>query len=398
MRLRDVVRKPKGKTYKPRLAPFLRVLVAWSAVTHVAVALAIAEIARRVGLPAAWVVGVAGAVALLVPLGRLLRSIVPDRRRSRWRVRLFDEPYFVHWSAANIAFLGTAACALVWAALSLAMGRPAFGLPRAALIAYGVGLAIAAWGVLVGRRLVRVRRLEVRMRGLDPAFDGYRIVHLTDLHVGSFDPAHTAARWVAIANAQKPDLVAVTGDLVTSGGEHVADAVRALGRLRARDGVLVTPGNHDYFGDPHALMGALEARGVRVLRNASVRIRRGDASILVAGADDTWTRRANVARALAGRSDGVPAILLAHDPELFAAAVREGVALQLSGHTHGGQIALPFAARLWNLSKWSHRFTVGLYRSGDAWLYVSQGLGTTGPPIRIGTRPEVAVIRLRAVG
>jgi predicted MPP superfamily phosphohydrolase len=122
---------------------------------------------------------------------------------------------------------------------------------------------------------------------------------------------------------------------------------------------------------------------------------KGNAQLYLAGVDDTWTGRHDVARALRARPAGVPTILLAHDPDLFAEAAAQGVDLTLSGHTHGGQLAVPGATTRINLARIMTRFTAGLFHEGRATLYVSRGLGTTGPPVRIGARPEIAVLELR---
>jgi predicted MPP superfamily phosphohydrolase len=135
-----------------------------------------------------------------------------------------------------------------------------------------------------------------------------------------------------------------------------------------------------------------------VLRNRGVTVARDGAHLYVGGVDDTWTRRDDVARAMSGRPPGAPAVLLAHDPDLFPAAAAAGADLVLSGHTHGGQFAVPGFARRWNLARLMTSFTTGLYRAGDSALYVNRGLGTTGPPIRLGARPEIAVLTLRAAG
>jgi predicted MPP superfamily phosphohydrolase len=115
----------------------------------------------------------------------------------------------------------------------------------------------------------------------------------------------------------------------------------------------------------------------------------------VAGVDDTWTRRQDFDLALADRPAGMPTLLLAHDPALFPEAAARGVSLTLSGHTHGGQLGLPFFARKINLARLMTRFTTGFYRLGDASLYVNRGLGTTGPPVRVGVRPEIGLLTLR---
>ena len=192
------------------------------------------------------------------------------------------------------------------------------------------------------------------------------------------------------------DLVALTGDYVTHGDAFHEDIAAVLAALRGRDGALAVMGNHDYFGDGEALVGLLRARGVTVLRNESRVLTRGADALVIAGIDDTWTRRADVALALEGRGGVGPLLALAHDPRLFPALAARGAALVLSGHTHWGQLALPFLATRVNLSRLSYRYHAGLYREGGSVLYVSPGLGTTGPPMRLGAPPEITVIRLRA--
>jgi len=158
-------------------------------------------------------------------------------------------------------------------------------------------------------------------------------------------------------------------------------------------------GNHDYFGEGEPLISLIQShgpRGPRVLRNEGTLIERNGARLFLAAIDDTWTRRDDMKKALADRPAGVPTILLAHDPERFRQAAERGVDLTLSGHTHGGQIAFPFLVRWISLSHLAHHFHIGLYRIGEAQLYVHPGLGTTGPPMRLGVAPAVVMIRLRA--
>src|SRR5205823_9100323 len=155
------------------------------------------------------------------------------------------------------------------------------------------------------------------------------------------------------------------------------------------DGVFACLGNHDYFGDAERLVAALEAAGVRVLRNQWQLVGGGDQRIVIAGVDDTWAGRADLPRALARRPADVFTLLLAHDPDLFEEAAAHAVPLTLSGHTHGGQLAVPFAAQRWNLARLITRFTAGLYRDGKSVLYVNRGAGTTGPPIRLGVPSEI---------
>ncbi len=196
------------------------------------------------------------------------------------------------------------------------------------------------------------------------------------------------------ANALDVDLVALTGDYVTSGTAFHHDIAAVLSELRARDGVFAVLGNHDYFGEGEPMISMLREGTVTVLRNEHRTISRGDDRLVVAGVDDTYTRRADIARALRGREPGLPVVALAHDPQLFTELARCGAALVLSGHTHWGQLALPFVAERVNLSRLSYRYHAGLYSSGASTLYINPGLGTTGPPVRLGAPPEITVLRL----
>jgi predicted MPP superfamily phosphohydrolase len=385
-----------------RVSMFLRVLVLITVVIHVPVAFAAAEIARRifagvglVGVPP-WVVGLVWfALGAGLFLGRA-RAGMPDRRRHAAAVRLLDIPYFIHWCAAVWAFLPSLAATLVMPAIDLVRGVPAHLPVGFYLWSYVSGLVVCAYGILVRRRWFRVVQREVTVSGLDPRFDGLRIAHLSDLHVGTLTPRSWGHAWSRAANLREPDLAVVTGDMVTSGTEFHEDVADVIGALRAKDGVFVSMGNHDYFGGGEPLITFLRARGVAVLRNEGVAIERDGATLWLAAIDDTWTRRDDLARALEKRPAGACALLLAHDPEKFDAAASAGVALVLSGHTHGGQIAVPFLSRWLGLANLAHRYRVGFYRRGESTLYVHPGLGTTGPPLRLGIAPEVTVLVLRA--
>ena len=167
-----------------------------------------------------------------------------------------------------------------------------------------------------------------------------------------------------------------------------------MGALKAKDGVLVAMGNHDYDhgSGGEALIRAVESRGARVLRNEGET--RGP--LFVGGIDDRWSNRADLDRVFSQRPSGVTTVLLAHDPADFEGAADRGAHLVLSGHTHGGQLAVPFAARHANLGRLHRRHTLGVYRRGDSSLVVHPGLGTSGPPVRLGVAPAIVEITLRA--
>ncbi|MCP3136325.1 metallophosphoesterase [Pyxidicoccus xibeiensis] len=267
------------------------------------------------------------------------------------------------------------------------------GAPGGATWALAGGLALVVGGdAVLGRP--RLRRRTVRVEGLPPELDGYRIGQLSDVHCGPHVPEARVASWVSRLNGLDLDLVTVTGDLITHGSSHVDAVARALGGLRAKDGAFACMGNHDYFTDGEHFVRELQRHGLQVLRNRGVVVERGGARLYVAGVDDTWTSRHDLGRALAARPEGAPTVLLAHDPDLFPQAQARGVELTLSGHTHGGQLAVPGVRRL-SLARFITRWTAGLYRQGRSWLYVNRGAGTTGPPVRLGAPPELAVITLR---
>jgi predicted MPP superfamily phosphohydrolase len=200
------------------------------------------------------------------------------------------------------------------------------------------------------------------------------------------------------ANAENPDAVMLTGDMVTHGVGYVDDVAHLVRSLRGKLGVFASMGNHDYFGAVNEIDEAMARGGATVLRNRGVSVEgpRGG-SIHIAAVDDYWTKRDDVDLALAmkTRRDGA-CVLIAHDPDTFPRIASRGdVDLVLSGHTHGGQFAVPFLARRWNLARVRHKHTLGLYRERDTALYVHAGNGTSGPPARFGVAPEIAVLTLR---
>jgi predicted MPP superfamily phosphohydrolase len=347
--------------------------------------------------PVPWLIGAAWAgLGLALFVGRA-RAGMPDRRgRHEGLVRFVDVPYFVHWCAAVWALIPSCVATVLAPLVDVVRGAPVH-LPFGAYMwSYLSGLVVCGYGVLIRRRWFRVVERHVKVSGLDARFDGLRIAHLSDLHIGTLTPKAWGLAWSGAANRRAPDVAVVTGDMVTSGTDFHEDVADVVGALRAPGGVFASMGNHDYFGEGEPLVSMLRDRGVRVLRNEGAVVERAGARLWLAAIDDTWTRRDDLARALRERPEGLTTILLAHDPASFDAAADAGVHLVLSGHTHGGQIAVPFLYRFLSLARIAHRYNVGLYRRGPAALYVHPGLGTTGPPMRLGVPPEVTILVLRA--
>ena len=310
-----------------------------------------------------------------------------------WQLRSF-------WSADGkklpmyLALAWWASCVVFTFLIPFALLASLLGAPAGTPYVAAAILSLLS-GLSALKTAPRVREKVVPIEGLPAALDGYRIGQISDVHCGPNTPAERVRRWVERLNGLDLDLMTVTGDLIVHGSSHVVAVAEALGGLRARDGVYACMGNHDYFTDGEELIDELTRAGLVVLRNRGVIVERRGAKLYVAGVDDTWTARHDVARALADRPAGTPAILLAHDPNLFPEASERDVELTLSGHTHGGQMAVPGVRHL-SLARFITRFTAGFYRRGRSWLYVNRGAGTTGPPARLFAPAELAVLTLRA--
>jgi predicted MPP superfamily phosphohydrolase len=266
-------------------------------------------------------------------------------------------------------------------------------LRTAAVAAIGaLALATGLRGALRGPRLLRH---ELRLARWPAALDGFRIVQITDIHVGPLLGRRFARELVDRVNALEADLVAVTGDLVDGSVARLRDEVAPFAGLRARHGVFFVTGNHDWYSGVEPWLDVVRGLGLRPLRNERVEIRSGSGVFDLAGVDDLrgdWLHGSpcDVERALTGRDGTRPVVLLAHDPTTFAEASRRGVDLQLSGHTHGGQI-WPFRYLVRLAVPWVE----GFHRRGDSLLYVSRGTGFWGPPLRLLAPAEITELTLR---
>lgn len=280
--------------------------------------------------------------------------------------------------------------------------RPLFD---AVLDAALVGTAgLFAFGYTHGRHALATTRSTIAVAGLPAAFDGFRIVHLSDLHLGTFLQHEELTEHVARVNALDPDLVCITGDLVDR-AETCAELFPVLAGLRARDGVLVTLGNHDVAAGADAVTAGLRTHTpFTVLRNARVDLERDGHRLTVVGLDDLgrdWARGVLEHPALPALVDAPPSpdtlVVLTHRPDCFDQAAALGAALVLAGHTHGGQIGLPtlFRRRIRNFAEMITRYDRGTFRTGAATLIVSNGLGFTGQPIRLFTPREIGCVELR---
>ena len=237
-----------------------------------------------------------------------------------------------------------------------------------------------------------VERIRVPLPHLPPGFEGYRIVQLTDIHLGGTVSQEYIARAVDLALSPAPDAIVLTGDYVTLSVEEEG-LVAELSRLRAPDGVWATLGNHDHWTDANGVRRVLQAAAIRELRNAHTVIQRGSERLYLAGVDDIWEQKHDLMAALEGIPSGSAVVLLAHEPDDADEVMPDGrVGLQLSGHSHGGQVRVPFAGAL-VLPYLGQKYPYGLRQLGGMWLYTSFGVGNIAP-VRANCRPEVTVITL----
>jgi predicted MPP superfamily phosphohydrolase len=295
-----------------------------------------------------------------------------------------------------------------------ASGAVAADLPRrsfltqaAAGTAFLIGGTSSLYGALKGRQDYVIEHVALRIPGLARALDGFSIVQLSDVHIGAYVGEAELNTAFELVRQAKPDLVVLTGDLLDNDprfAEQLGRFVRRLSPL-AREGVVAISGNHDYFAGVEEMAHAIVGGGARILQNDARVIGTPEAGFALLGVDDVWARREgggpDLERALralpklGGRvapALDLPRVLLCHNPSYFAEAAGQ-VALQLSGHTHGGQINLGIRPADYLLPG---GWVAGRYDQDGSILYVNRGFGTVGPPARLGSPPEVTRIVLSA--
>lgn len=238
-------------------------------------------------------------------------------------------------------------------------------------------------------------RVTIPIAGLHPSMEGYRVVQLSDLHLYPFTRLELIRTAVEMANQLQPDLIVITGDFVSHTADAVYDMQHVLGRLNARDGVYATLGNHDHWTNANIVRGGLRAAGLKVMHNTSVPL--GGGRLYLTGLDDGWVGRADLDGALELAPGDAPVILLMHEPDLVDVySHNPRIALQLSGHTHGGQVRLQQPRRAYTLPYLGRKYDQGLYRVNDTWLYTNRGIGTVIAPVRVNCPPEVTELTLVA--
>jgi uncharacterized protein len=359
---------------------------------------------RDGGLPPPWR---SRATVLLIVLALSLPTAMFVRRLFPFShvVSILMWPAFF-WMGLMLllffCFLGVDLIRLAFGGVSRIAGLAPSDPSRRAFLARATGLAAGAvatgmgcLSLYFGTRFPSVREVRVRLRRLPAALSGLTIVQLTDLHIGLTLGRRFVEEVVARVNQLRPDVIVITGDLVDGSVAGIGGDIAPIADLRARHGVFFVTGNHEYYSGVTEWLAHLPSLGVRVLRNQRVTIGEGADLLDLAGVDD-WNARhqaqghgPDLAAALAGRDPNRTVVLLAHQPRQLHEAARAGVDLQLSGHTHGGQI-WP-----WNyMVRLQQPVVAGLAREGETQIYVSSGTGYWGPPMRLGAPAEITRVVL----
>jgi uncharacterized protein len=274
---------------------------------------------------------------------------------------------------------------------------PSYNSPASAastpLRSLALNLTHVARAALTEPYMLTIEHQPISLRRLPKEFEGFRVVQLSDVHHGPFSDRSQIERAVETANRLQPDIIALTGDYISKERHYAAPCAEMLGKLRAKYGVFAVLGNHDHWTDAALITDLFRAEGITVLVNEGMRFQKGDSAFWLAGVDDTMVGLEDLSLALAGAREDEMKLLLAHNPIILRRAARATVDLVLSGHTHGGQVAI--RSERGAPARGRKRMLKGLGRLGHTQIYVNRGLGTVVLPIRYGCPPEVSLLELR---
>jgi predicted MPP superfamily phosphohydrolase len=261
--------------------------------------------------------------------------------------------------------------------------------------AYAVGgVGLYQYGTRVEPEWLVVEQVQVPLKNLPPALEGFKIVQLSDIHIDSYTQLEIVQEAVTTANNLKPDLIVLTGDYVQREAGAIADLTPTLAGLNAKYGVFAILGNHELWTNSEVARAKLEQAGIPVLVNKGITLGIGQTMLSVAGLDDVWSGQPDLKQALDNLPSGTPTVLLAHEPDFADTVAHDGrVSLQLSGHSHGGQVRLPGLGAL-ILPPYGQKYDQGLYHVEEMWVYTNRGLGLGPIPHRVNCPPEVTELTL----
>ena len=337
------------------------------------------------------------------------------------RAALLEAPFWLWLVGSFFGFLiaillGTidhVARAMSWAFKKFITTRPDLQSPGRRRFLEQTAIALSAapfvagtYGLFYGRLNLETAHQRIRLGHLPKAFDGFRIVQLSDLHISPFMSAEEIRRYVAIANQLKGDLVVLTGDFLTWDPAAEGAVVHVLSALKAPFGVFGCLGNHEIYTETQdSITRLFAAEGIRILRKARVPLQTGDEALNLIGVDfqgnhdgPDWPQSAYLRGVDRLMMPDTANILLSHNPNSFNRAAELGIDLTLAGHTHGGQLSSEFLHRGLCLSRFETPYVSGWYEKTGSQIYVNRGIGTIGFPIRLGARPEITVFELTREG
>jgi len=256
------------------------------------------------------------------------------------------------------------------------------------------GIGAYKYGTLLEPEWLAIEHVTIPIPRLKPLFEGFRIVQMSDFHLHPYTQIDHIANAVEEANRLKPDLVVLTGDFVLETADSIYELAPVLSRLNAKYGVFSVLGNHDLWTNASVVRSGLEKAGLPVMKNSGISLSIGQDMINLAGLDAAWGGQPDLNLALSDLPPDIPTLLLMHEPDIadiFSQDKR--VSLQLSGHTHGGQVRIPIMGAP-ALPRYGKKYDSGLYRVKEMWLYTNRGIGVIGPPVRFNCRPEITEITL----
>lgn len=260
-----------------------------------------------------------------------------------------------------------------------------------------LGVGGLAYTTQIEPNALTVSNINMPIKNLPDTFEGYRIVQISDIHAGTWMNRERLMTVVNLVNEQNADLVAITGDYITRGKVNwIADIlVEPLSKLKAPDGVVTVLGNHDHWTNPEAVRDILQTANIQELRNDRLILERESGKLAICGVDDVWEKKADLDRIIERLpNDDTPAILLAHEPDFADQTAETGrFALQISGHSHGGQVRLPIIGAL-ALPYLGQKYSIGQYQVRDMIQYTNRGVGMIPPTVRLGCPPEITVFTL----
>ncbi len=278
---------------------------------------------------------------------------------------------------------------------ALRLANPAVKITRRRFLT-GLAAALGGYSTLVEPQRLTLERITAKLPGLAPSWEGLRIAVLSDFHLHPFTRLPHIQDAVNLANSLKPDLVVLLGDYVDATVEAIYELAPELASLNARLGVFGVLGNHDHWKGPKVVTEKMEAHGISMLRNRGITLPGPSGGLYLAGVDSAWNGHADLQRAMADRLGKDPAILLVHEPDFADRSAADGrVALQLSGHSHGGQVRLPGIGAM-RLPSFGCRYDMGTYHLRDMMLYTNRGIGLVDLPVRFNCPPEVTEVTLSA--